>query len=264
MLAAYLDFLASDVGGLTGHGVLVAVHFVLALVTLGILVFVSAPYGRFGRPGWGPTVPGRLGWIVMESPAVLGFSVVWLATSGWSRPSSVVLGGLWLVHYVHRTYIFPFRLASTRPMPVLVAALAFAYQCLNAPTQAWLLGEGDAFGPGWLTDPRFVLGVATMVVGIVVNVHADTTLIRLRGPGETGYKIPRGGMYRYVTAANYLGELVIWCGWALATWSWCGLAFAVYTFANLAPRAAESHRWYLERFGADYPAQRRRLIPFVW
>ena len=121
-----------------------------------------------------------------------------------------------------------------------------------------------AYDAAWLTDPRFVLGAAVMLAGIAANIHADTVLMNLRRPGETGYKIPHGGLFRWVTAGNYLGEVVIWFGWALATWSWAGLAFALYTVANLAPRAADAHRWYHEKFGADYPPERRRLIPGLW
>jgi len=263
-LTDFLTFLAADVGGWTGHELLVAIHLALAPITLLVLVFISAPYGRFVRDGWGPQLPGRWSWVVMESPAVLGFGAVWWSTEGWSRPASLVLGGLWLLHYVHRTYIFPFRLTTTRPMPVVVAALAFVYQCLNAPAQGWQLGALGDYGADWLVDPRFVVGVGVMVVGMAINIHSDSTLIALRKPGETGYQIPRGGFYRYVTSANYFGELLVWVGFCVATWSLSGLAFALYTLANLGPRAAESHRWYLERFGDEYPSTRKRMIPFIW
>lgn len=259
-----LGFLASDLGGWTGHQALVAVHFLLAAITALLLVFVSAPYGRFVRAGWGPTISGRLGWALMETPAVVAFGAVFWSAGGLERPAPVLLGLMWMVHYVHRTYIFPFRLASTRPMPVLVALLAFLYQSLNAPTQAFQVAASPIYGATWLLDPRFCVGVLCMLVGIVINVRADNHLMSLRRPGETGYRIPQGGMFRYVTCANYFGELVIWVGWALATWSWAGLAFAVYTLANLGPRAAASHRWYHARFGAEYPAERRRLIPYLW
>ena len=73
---------------------------------------------------------------------------------------------------------------------------------------------------------------------------------------------PFGGLYRWVSCPNYLGEILEWSGWALATWSWPGLAFAVFTFANLAPRALSTHRWYRETF-ADYPPERKALVPFV-
>ena len=250
--------------GYTVHSWLVGAHLGLAVVTLLVLIFISAPYGRFARDGWGPVVPGRLGWVVMETPAVVAFLVCFFAGDGWRRPAAVVLAALWLLHYIHRTYIFPFRLRSTRPMPVVVAALAFGYQLLNAPTNAWQVGQLGAYDAAWIGDPRFVLGIALMSCGIIGNIHSDTVLINLRKPGETGYKIPVGGLFRWVTAANYLGELMIWTGWAVATWSWAGLAFAVYTFANLAPRAAESHRWYKDTFAGAYPTDRKRLLPGIW
>jgi protein-S-isoprenylcysteine O-methyltransferase Ste14 len=88
-------------------------------------------------------------------------------------------------------------------------------------------------------------------------------LVRLRAPGATGYAIPRGGLYELVTCPNYLGEIVIWCGWALASWSWAGVAFAVYTLANLAPRARSHQAWYRATF-PDFPKARRAMIPWLF
>jgi protein-S-isoprenylcysteine O-methyltransferase Ste14 len=65
-----------------------------------------------------------------------------------------------------------------------------------------------------------------------------------------------------VSCPNYLGEIVEWFGWALATWSFGGLAFALYTTANLAPRALDHHAWYRRQF-PDYPADRRALLPHL-
>jgi steroid 5-alpha reductase family enzyme len=116
---------------------------------------------------------------------------------------------------------------------------------------------------GWLTDPRFVGGVALFLVGFAINQHADEVLRKLRGPSEQGYKIPEGGLYRFVSAPNYFGELVEWSGFALAAWSPAGLAFAVWTAANLVPRAWANHRWYRRTF-PEYPTARRALVPFLF
>ena len=77
------------------------------------------------------------------------------------------------------------------------------------------------------------------------------------------YKIPRGGMFEYVSGANFFGECLEWTGFALASWSMSGLAFAVFTWANIGPRALQHHRWYQTKFGAEYPRHRRALIPGV-
>jgi 3-oxo-5-alpha-steroid 4-dehydrogenase len=66
-----------------------------------------------------------------------------------------------------------------------------------------------------------------------------------------------------VSGANYFGEIVEWCGYALAAQSLPATAFAVFTFANTAPRAWRHHQWYQEKFD-DYPKNRWAVIPFLW
>ena len=39
---------------------------------------------------------------------------------------------------------------------------------------------------------RFIAGVCMFFAGMAINIHSDYTLLNLRKPGETGYKIPRG------------------------------------------------------------------------
>ncbi len=70
-------------------------------------------------------------------------------------------------------------------------------------------------------------------------------------------------MFEYVSAANYFGEIVEWCGWALACRTRASLAFACFAFANLAPRAHHHHIFYKEHF-REYPPRRKAILPFVW
>ena len=44
--------------------------------------------------------------------------------------------------------------------------------------------------------------------------HSDSILASLRAPGETGYKIPHGGLFCLLSAPNYFGETLEWCGFA--------------------------------------------------
>jgi 3-oxo-5-alpha-steroid 4-dehydrogenase 1 len=237
--------------------------FGLAVVTLLGLVFVVAPYGRHVRGGWGPTLPSRVGWIVMESPAALAFLGFYLLGRHHAEPAPMALLALWLTHYVHRAFVFPFAMrADGKRMPVAIAAMAFGFNVFNAWINARWISELGVYPSGWLVDPRFLGGAAVFVMGLAANIRADRRLMALRGPGETGYKIPRGGLYEYVSSPNYLGEIVEWLGWAVATWSLPGLAFAVYTIANLGPRALQHHAWYRRTF-PDYPPRRKALLPFV-
>jgi steroid 5-alpha reductase family enzyme len=107
-----------------------------------------------------------------------------------------------------------------------------------------------------------LIGVFLFALGFAVNHHSDRLLRNLRKPGESGYSIPRGGLFPWVSCPNYLGEIIEWTGWAVATWSPAGLSFAVWTAANLIPRAFRHHRWYRTEF-SDYPEKRKAVIPFL-
>lgn len=241
-----------------------AAYAALCVATVVPLLFVTAPYGRHARSGWGPAMPEKLGWVVMESPAVLFFAYVFFQGANATETVPLVLLGMWQLHYIRRTFIYPFSIRSKgKTMPVLIAALAFAFNLFNAYINAHWIGHLGDYPAEWLQSAPFWVGVVVFGAGMVINIHSDAVLRNLRAPGETGYKIPYGGMYRWISAPNYFGELVQWFGWAIMTWSLGGLAFAFYTAANLAPRAIAHHRWYRETFDA-YPAERKALIPFVW
>jgi protein-S-isoprenylcysteine O-methyltransferase Ste14 len=177
--------------------------------------------------------------------------------------TAIAFLAVWEAHYLHRSFFYPFTLANPRPTPLSIIAFGACFNLANAAINGyWLFFLAD-YPASWLSDPRFVVGVALFAVGFVVNRWADLILRKLRAPGESGYKIPRGGPWELVSSPNYLGEIMEWCSWALLTWSLAGLSFAVWTIANLAPRALSNHRWYRQQF-QDYPGRRKALVPFVW
>merc|ERR1712228_752562 len=64
--------------------------------------------------------------------------------------------------------------------------------------------------------------------GMGVNIQSDQILAKLRKPGETGYKIPQGGMFEHISGANLWGEAVEWTGLAVASRAYGAIAFAVF------------------------------------
>jgi hypothetical protein len=201
----------------------------------------------------------------MEAPSPIGVAVLFALAPRMPGVGAWLLAALWEAHYVNRAFVFPLRMRGGQArMPLLIALAGFSFNLVNAYVNGrWLSALGPAYPSAWLADPRFLVGAALFVAGYVINQHADAVLRGLRRGSETGYQIPRGGLYRYVSCPNYLGEIVEWCGWAIATWSLAGVSFALWTVANLVPRAIAHHRWYREQF-ADYPPSRRAILPFVY
>jgi len=244
------------------HALLLAAWFALAALSALALLFVAAPYGRHARRGWGPSIPGTAGWMAMEAPSAIVMAALWAAGPRRTDPAACALALLWIGHYAYRSFAFPFlRRDGGRPMPLAIAGMACVFNVGNAYLNGrWLFALGPERGAAWLSDPRFLAGAAMFAAGFATHVRADAMLARLRGPGEAGYKIPRGFLFEEVSCPNYLGEIVEWSGFALAAWSLPALSFAAWTAANLVPRAMTHHRWYRETF-SDYPARRRAIFP---
>lgn len=239
------------------------IQFIACPLVLFSLLWVTAPYGRHYQPGWGPTLPNRLAWVLMELPA-LGLITI-LVLTGPARESPVALMplGFWVFHYGYRALVFPALMRpSIKTFPAQLVIFAIAFNGLNGYNNAHALQENASSGEPLLST-HLVLGCLIFMAGFVMHAHSDTVIRRLRKPGESGYRIPQGGMFRWVASPHYLGEIIQWAGWAVMTWSLAGLAFALFTFCNLAPRALSNHRWYWEKFD-DYPRKRKILVPGVF
>lgn len=237
--------------------------YVAAVISFLTLFFVTAPYGRHKRPGWGPTVGSRTGWVLMESPSVILFAVVYGFGDLRAEPVPIILMATWMLHYVHRAFVYPFRLRSTGGvMPLSVVAMGFGFNLVNAGLNARWISHLGPYAEGGGTGPWLWIGMAVFFSGWLLNRWSDRRLIGLRARGNTGYSIPRGGAFRWITCPNYLGEIIEWVGWAVASRSPAALAFAVFTVANLVPRAIAHHRWYRAEF-PDYPPDRKALVPFL-
>ncbi len=251
------------------HFFLLTTAVICPLVFIGLMVMPAA-YGRHKQgagKAWGPGIPTRWSWVIMEAPSSVGFAIIFFMGDKAFQVVPLLLLLLWQAHYFQRTFIFPFKISvkpgDTTPIsiPLLAICTNSVVSFLNASILSWSAIRAD-YELSWLADPRFILGLLVFALGWHINRKADAMLAALRKPGETGYKIPRGWLYEKISCPNYLGEILVWTGWAIATWSWAGAAFVLVTMANLVPRALQNHRWYHSKF-ADYPSQRKAVIPYL-
>ena len=239
--------------------------FVLAAALFFVLFRTTAPYGRHGRSGWGPSMGTRIGWLVMEAPASLLFFVWFLAGGVAQSATLVVFFLMWQAHYLHRAFIYPFSLDQAGVhMPLAVVAMGVGFNSVNTYLNGrYLFTFSGGYATEWMLDPRFMAGVALFVAGYVLNRYADHTLRMERIRTGARYCRIDNGIFRYVCCPNYLGELIMWSGWAVATWSLAGLSFAVWTAANLLPRGRSHLAWSRTHLHA-YPEKRKAVIPGLW
>lgn len=244
------------------------------MIVLAIIVFIALQritpgYGMTYDKKWGPSINNRLGWIIMEAPVFVAMLLMWILSPRRAEAPLVVMTSFFLLHYFQRSFIFPLLMHGKSKMPLSIILSGVTFNLLNA----YMIGgwffyvspRPETYTTAWLYSPLFILGTVIFFTGMAINLHSDHIIRNLRRPGDTRHYIPRGGMFRYVCSANYLGEFTEWLGFAILTWSLPGLVFAIWTFANLAPRAKATDTRYKAEFGREYTSLRRKyIIPFIY
>lgn len=240
----------------------------MAVVVFVSLYFVTAGYGQFRTRQWGWSINNKIAWTLMEAPVFFVMLIIWMSsTLQWTLPQ-LVLFGLFQLHYFQRSFVFPWLMTGKSRMPVAIMLMGITFNVINGVMQGgglyWFPNPDFAEGASYLLRWNAIVGIVLFLAGLGINWHSDNVIRNLRKPGDTRHYLPQRGMYRYVTSANYLGELMEWTGFALAAATPVAWLFPIWTAANLVPRAHAIHKKYRMVFGDEAVGQRKRVIPFIY
>ncbi len=255
---------------ITAHtfNVFLLIMTALAVVVFIALFFIDAGYGKFYQPKWGPSLDNHWGWFLMEVPVFVAMLVLWWFSDRRTDGVRMIFLLLFEIHYFHRSFIFPRQLRGHSRMPLAIVLMGALFNTLNAMMQGgWIfyISPAGFYPKDWLLSLPFLAGTLLFFAGMYINIQSDSIIRNLRKPGDTAHYLPKGGMFRYVTSANYFGEFMEWVGFAILTWSWAGAVFALWTFANLAPRAARIYDLYSQEFPDELDTHKvKRMLPFIY
>lgn len=239
----------------------------IALMVHITMFFVKAPFGRHTTDKWGMTINNKLGWFIMELPSLL--IMIFFLFQGLQKGMGYawIFFALWIFHYINRTIIYPIRIKSTpKRIPLVIVTSAIFFNLVNAGTNGYYLAElvpSDTYDMSWLGSWHFIFGITIFITGMLINWRSDHILINLRKKGDTGYHIPQGFLFNYISSPNLFGEILEWSGFALMAWNLPALTFAIWTYANLVPRAKNHHDWYVQQF-KEFPTERKIVFPFIY
>ena len=252
---------------LTTYNTFLWVMAAVAVVVFVALQFFEAGDGYLFDRRYGPPVNNKVGWVLMESPVFVAMCILWAMSDRQWATVPLVLFSMFQLHYFQRSFIFPLLMRGKSKMPLGIVLMGMVFNTLNALMQGgWIfyLAPADYYAD-WFAKPYIYVGVLLFFAGMFINMQSDYIIRHLRKEGDTRHYIPRGGAFRYVSSANYFGELLEWTGFAIASWSWAGVVFVLWTFANLAPRSASLYKRYAKEFGEEFTSLgRKRIIPFIY
>ena len=157
--------------------ILLVIWVLIGIGTFIYLFFESAPYGRHVKNGWGILIPARLGWIVMESPSVLLMIGYALIVKDQLEIIHKIFLLIWLTHYIHRTFIYPFVMQITNPkMPISIAFSAFFFNIVNVSIQAFGIFYFTQYSDSWISSPIFIAGLSIFLIGMYTVSYTHLTL----------------------------------------------------------------------------------------
>ena len=236
----------------------IALAFIAFLI---LLFFKPSTYGRHMNLNK-ISISNKWGWFFMEVPTLLIIVFFLLGSLDFNIVTTCFIS-LYVIHYINRVFVFPFRLKTKhKKIPLLIITSGIFFNICNTFFIGYYFGNFTTeYDVSWFYSAQFIVGFLLFMIGAYVNNESDTILINLRKESENGYKIPYGGLFKYISCPNHLGEIIEWIEFAILTWSLPTLAFAVWTVANLLPRAIEHHKWYHKNF-KEYPKNRKAIIPY--
>jgi protein-S-isoprenylcysteine O-methyltransferase Ste14 len=236
---------------------LTVLWIIIGLIIFPINLIYKAPYGRHTSKKWGVSINNKLGWIIMELPALLVCPAIYFYFK-IDFDISIMFICLWIIHYFNRTIIFPFRIKTKgKKMPLAIVLSAFFFNIVNGLINGYFLSNIDMHSVSIFLITGFLL----FVLGLYINISSDNKLINLRKI-KKGYFIPKGGLFKYISCPNFFGEILEWFGFALMTFNIGSLSFFIWTCCNLIPRALAHHKWYKNKFN-EYPKERKAILPFL-
>lgn len=252
---------------------MIKIMFMIGIFVFFGLFFVSAGYGKFQNSSkiWSYFVlPNKIAWVLMECPVFIVMMVFFLnALFIENEKRSINLGTLvsfilFQFHYFQRSFVFPLLIKGKSKMPIVIMMMGALFNTCNGILQGnWLFNiSNENLYDDLFTKPTFYLGLIVFFTGMAINIHSDHVIRTLRKPSDTKHYLPQRGMYRFVTSANYLGEIIEWTGYAILTQSLSGALFVFWSIANLVPRSFKIYNLYLKEFGSEV-LEKKRIIPFI-
>lgn len=241
--------------------------FLLGAICFIVLFFIPAGYGKMQDNKWGFSFNNKLAWFLMEIPALITMITLMCL---WATPQNfvrIIIGCFFILHYAQRVLIFPFLLKGRSKMPLLIVLMGMVFNTTNSfLIGAWLfyLSPHEMYKINWLYDIRFILGSIIFITGMAINIDSDKYIRSLRKPNDNSHYFPNKRMYRYVSSANYFGEILEWAGFAILSWSIVGSLFVFWTMANLVPRAYAINKKYKKDFPKEFNILKPKYIfPFI-
>ncbi|CAO3642869.1 unnamed protein product [Cunninghamella echinulata] len=190
-------------------------------------------------------VPSRLGMLVIYIPSLI---VCLISLFSWSssQPIHVQLVSFFSsLHFLKRLYevLFVHRYSGQSVLQHNII-ISFSYVGFSI-CQLYFTSLVPSHA---LNQSEMKLGMCLFFLGEGLNHYHHCILSNLRSGESKEYKIPTGGLFKYIWCPHYLGEIISFIAMTFLSQHILVFIFQLSSAAYLAVRAYNTKLWYHQRF----------------
>lgn len=232
----------------------------LLLLIIGLAIGPAEYYGlsnmKYSKFRAENGISSRLGMFILYFVPLL----VYLGGMWWYFPTITttqwLFTGAYVGHFAKRCLESLFLHKYSGPIDVMTVGQIAAFYSMMAVMAV----VANASTPAGFT-PLLALGLLLYLMGEAGNFYHHWLLAQLR-QNSTGYVIPQGGLFTYVSCPHYLFELIAWLGLVCIAPHPLMFIALITMISYLTGRSLRAQQWYYEKF-PNYPPHRKAIFPFL-
>eukprot|EP00961_Rhodomonas_salina_P016031 215796-Rhodomonas_salina.1 len=242
---------------------------VLAPVTLHAeLSGQNSGYSKFtsNGPDKSVPIPTRVGMFFLYfCPLIVALAVHFSAVESSTYNNVVVLNIA--AHFVKRIAEVLFVHKYSGSMNVNTTILIALVYCLHSFANSYT-AQYDMPLEHQPSSWQQQVGFLVLWFGEFGTVYYHNLLANLRQPGDKRYKVPSGGLFKYVCCPHYLFELIAFIGLAILSNHVVGITTVISMTGYLLGRSAATLKWYQEKakaktFDTALPQSWHAMVPGI-
>ena len=156
-------------------------YLILDIPIFLILFFLNAGYGKFynynSAPSFLPTISSKTSWIIQESPCIFItiYYIIKLLNKISLNSFMVILP--FLIHYFHRTLIFPLIIQNSKNSPLDITLMAFTFCFFNAIIQNRSIFYFSEYENNYIFKTQYLFGLFIFFFFLLINIFHDYLLV---------------------------------------------------------------------------------------
>ncbi|KAG4101152.1 hypothetical protein H8356DRAFT_1035082 [Neocallimastix lanati (nom. inval.)] len=249
------------------------IFFVLVLLGIVIIFLESTgnniPYSKFELKNergfaFSRSYSTRKGLFLIYISTIFSITIIYICDTRKKTPYHIIVYIFYLINYLKRCFevLFIHKFSKKSSFFALLY-IGISNTLVNTILCRYILLSNKN-----MDDSNFfylILPFPLILFGWFGTFYHHILLAKLRRSSRNAkrYKIPRGGLFDYVSCPHYFMEFLTWAGFSVIVHRLSFYGHVIFIFCTFVGRSYQTKKWYNNNI-VGYPRKRKCLIPLIF